>query len=64
MLHASSDITQIENVLTAKQGNKLTIYHEGLKNVTFCAVKPPFSQDNLQPRSIFDWEMDTTKVER
>ena len=59
-----SDVIHAEEVMTAKEGSTLTIYHEGMKNVTFCDVKPPFSTDNLRPRSIFDWEMDTTKVSR
>ena len=64
VFHAFSDITYAKDVSTAKEGSTLTIYHESFKNVSFCDVKPPFSLDNLRTRSIFDWEMDTTKVNR
>lgn len=64
MFHSFSGIIYAEDVLSAKEGSTLTIYHESLKNVTFCDVNPPFSTDILQRRPIFDWEIDTTKVSR
>ena len=34
--------------LNATMGESLTIYHESLKNVSFCAVKSPFSPGILR----------------
>ena len=34
--------------MNATRGKGLTIYHESSKNVSFCAVKPPFSPGILR----------------
>ena len=49
MIHDVEDAKDdAEKLLNATEGSPLTIYHESSKNVTFCAVKPPFSPGILR----------------
>ena len=67
MIHDSKHTTKIQNVLNATEGRQFTIYHESLKNVTFCAVKPPFFPGYLRAgfnNDRGDWDVGTNKVSR
>ena len=67
MIHANQDIADVQKVLNVTEGDHFTIYHESLKDVTFCAVKTPFFPADL--RAGFgsdrgDWNLDLSMVSR
>ena len=63
----TKEAEDVRQVLNVTEGSHITIYHESSKNVTFCAVKPPFFPGSLRAgfgNDQADWEVDTGKVSR
>ena len=62
-----TDIVKMNDILNATEGGNLTIYHEGSKNISFCAVQPPFSLGSLRAQfqnGLVDSDVDITQVSR
>ena len=67
MLDNSKEAADVRQVLNVTEGSHITIYHESSKNVTFCAVSPPFFPGSLRAgfgNDQANWEVDTSKVSR
>ena len=61
------DAKDVKKLLNVTEGSPLTIYHECLKDVTFCAVEPPFSPGYLRSgfgKGRADWNINITKISR
>ena len=67
MTHNVENDKDEKKVLNVTEGSQFTIYHESSKNVTFCAVKPPFSPGYLRggfEKGRAAWNINTTKISR
>ena len=67
MTYANEDTAHVQKVLNVTEGEHFTIYHESLKDVTFCAVSPPFFPTDLRAgfgNDRADWNLDLTMVSR
>ena len=67
MADTTQETEDVQKVLNVTEGGQLTIYHESLKNVTFCTVKPPFFPGYLRAgfgKNRADWDLDLTKLAR